>query len=444
MNRFCEIAILGGGISGLSLAYYLKKFHPQVKITLVEQKKRCGGVIATKQTPFFFEEGPHTLKAGKSHDLLRLIVDLGLKDQLIVANRQSAGRYIYHQKKFYRIPNTFSGVLFSPLFRSYVLRLITEGLIAPNPTEETIYNFFSRRFGENFAKVVSDAMVTGIFAGDIRKLSLNACFPNMKMMEIHYGSLTKAMFTQSKVSNDPVIKTLKNSDLISLEGGMGQLISKLVETIPVRRKLGEKALNVQEMPQSIGLQTDRQCYRFDHIFSALPVAEMSRITQVHLNVPSVDLVVINVGYRQKILHPKGFGYVIPSCENEDILGVVFDSYIFPQHNSQHDETRLTVMMGGFRQPAILEQSDEVCQERSLRCLEKHLKITAKPDYMNLSRYSNAIPQFELGYQQQLLGFKQKLKNDWPHLCCVGNYLSGVSVSDCVKEAFQAARNFYPK
>lgn len=173
------------------------------------------------------------------------------------------------------------------------------------------------------------------------------------------------------------------------------------------------------------------------IFSALPSSAIGKLVQpidkesseILLSIKSESVAVVNLGYKNMELPFQAFGYLVPSCEGEKIMGTVFDSAIFPQHNKSLSEVRLTVMTKDF---------DDTLNT-AISSMEKHLNISQKPDACAVHIYRGAIPQFEVGHADKIGALEQRLKEKCPLLKLVGNYLYGVSVNDCVTNAKGAAQ-----
>ena len=211
MERDVGIKILGGGISGLSLGYYLKK-HLQTPVTVFEKESRPGGMIASQHVgDFFFEKGPRTFMTSRSPALLSLIEELGLKSELIFAHPQK--RYIYYKGKLRSLQQMLPKVALRGLLRDW--------RTSPSSEDETIRSFGERRFGKWVADFILDPVTAGVYAGSIDHLSVEKCFPKLKEIEKMHGSIVKGFKPRAKGS------------LFTLSGGMDMLIDALVEKCDV-------------------------------------------------------------------------------------------------------------------------------------------------------------------------------------------------------------------
>jgi len=389
-----KIVIVGGGISGLAARYRLSRQLPEAEIILYEKSGRLGGCIESSQDPYFFERGPRTIKASRSGALLQLIEELDLQSEIIYSSKNARKRYLWVDQKL-RPLSSFIPKLIPALLREWRRPYPWAG-------DESIASFVERRLGKFAAETLFDPLTLGIFAGDIHHLSISACFPELKAMEQGYGSLTRAFFKRKKEK--------KTKGLLTLKGGLQTLIDRLVEkgrgAIHVNTPLKElpKERTILAVPSSV----------VPSFFKGDAVVET-----FFESVPSVPLTVVNIAFKEKGLTPKGFGYLVPSKENETILGVVFDSSIFPSQD-QEGETRLTVMLrnGGI--------------EEALSALKRHLRIESFPSAVHVKTYPHAVPQYGVGHLERVNGFKAHLKEHYPHVTCIGNYLEGVSLNSCIK------------
>lgn len=353
-----KYSILGGGISGLSAAWFLRKKYPKAQITLREKAGRLGGAIQTSfEKGFLFEKGPRTFQSLKCPCLLQLIRDVGLEGELIFSSVPK--RYLWHQ-----------GRLRSPFFPTFLPALLREPFLSKKcPDDESIYDFAVRRFNHKIAVTLFDPLTLGIYAGDIRKLSIRSCFPKMRE-----GSVLFSM--------------PKGGRLFTLRSGMSTLIDALAK------------LDIE-----IVLNCSDERVEADKVLSALPSPfEKQPIT------------VVNMAFEGDVLPKKGFGYLVPTEEREKILGMIWDSVIFPQQN-RGDETRITAML---REGGVSDALDAA---------RRHLGITKAPVHTAVS--VAAIPQFEVGYHKRIAQYERNS----PHLL-LGNYLEGPSVEACIQRSFK--------
>lgn len=444
-----KIAIIGAGISGLSTAWYLRSTGLPLDVHLFEKTTRVGGLIQTDYTKgFLFEKGPRTLKVDKSPAVMKLVADLGLEEELIWSEMRPHHRYLWHDGELCRFPTNLLSFLVSPLTRGFVRALFTEWRQPVKPADETVWEFVLRRFNYDVARLFFDPLVVGIFGGDIRKISVRACFPLLKQWEETFGSVTKGFLKHmiqkrqgSKFSQD--VENIPLSAIFSFKHGLDQLSQELLSQSDVQAHLGHIVQNIEFQDGQVSIQTDQGAFHADTVFCALPVKETGHLLQSHsprvaaefLRVPSQGMSVVNVGYEDSVLPLEGFGYLTSTYANEDILGVVFDSSIFKEHNRTTKETRLTIKIEDRG------QSEEEAIGVALKGIRRHLGISRTPSAVNFKRAIAAIPQYGVGMLEKMEDLTQQLRREMPWLYLVGNYIEGVSVNYCVGRAGKAVAEF---
>ncbi len=356
--------ILGGGITGLSAAWHIKKRDPRAKITLLEKENRLGGWIRTShEGGFLFEKGPRTFQLGRSPHLLELIRELGL--EIIESDPAAKKRFILHKGKL-RTPE-------SQIF-TLIPYLIRELFVRPTKSQdESIYDFASRRFSPKIAEMFFDPLALGIYAGDIRKLSIRSCFPTLYEWEQKKGSILKGLFSSPKTAQG----------LFTLKGGMETLIHALEKKLNIDIILNCPVETIKEQE----VITPGKTFSADRIISALPP-----------KIPRKSIWVVNIAFDRDVLSKKGFGYLVPTKEKESLLGCIFDSAIFPEQGRM---TRLTAMVRAEEKEPL---------ESALNALNRHLGINAAPAYSSAFFAKEAIAQPEVG----------------------SGYTEGVSVDACIQ------------
>lgn len=398
-----RILVLGGGISALSAAWNIRKANPLAKITLLEKGTRLGGAIQTvRNEGAIFERGPRTFAVSRSPHLLRLIEEMGLAGELLYSKPEAAKRYLWN-----------NGVLrsasaFIPMALPALMR---EAFISPKQIEdESIYDYCVRRLNPKIAENIVDPMTLGIYSGDIKKLSLRASFPYFFDLEQKKHSILRGMLTGEK----------KDHRLFTLKRGIGSLIEELKKKI--------KAEIVFDTPveaiERDGVVAKGKFWKGDLIISGLPGQVLGKITGSWPDFPTKSLWVVSLAFKENVLTKKGFGYLIPTKEKEELLGMVWDSSLFLRESSNFP-TILTAMVrnGG---------DGKWAEKEALSALKRHLGIMKIPDRIDSVFAENGIPQFEVGYLKRLSMVKAELKDRFPSLKLVGNYISGASVDACIQ------------
>ncbi len=449
-----HVVILGAGISGLSVAWFLKKqYKDSLQITVLESSSRTGGWIKSiEKEGFLLELGPHSCRArGPGIETLQLIENLGLQDQIVTASPAAKQRYLYTEQKLQIVPSSLFDFFSSPLTKGLFKALWKDWRLPKgNGEDESIHSFVSRRLNVSFAEKIFDPLVGGIHAGDIHQLSVQSCFPMLSEWEQQYGGILKGMLRKKSIvpsSLSPFVKKFKRKAIFSFKNGMETLPKELA--LRLKDHLHLNASVIKLIPHSKGTTVVLENgwkLEADHVISTLPGHQLGRLIcqmapqafQMLQKIPHASLSMVSLGYRSQVLTKQGFGYLIPSQENEKILGMVWDSSVFPEQNRHENETRMTVMMGGMRSKEKEPKTDQQTLDLALDTISKHLNINKLPDVSHVHVVRGAIPQYLVGHANLIQGIKQEIKQQYPALSLSGTTFSGIAISDCISNAKKLA------
>ncbi|QZA58391.1 protoporphyrinogen oxidase [Candidatus Rhabdochlamydia porcellionis] len=445
-----KIIVLGAGISGLSAAWYLSQISLPLNILILEKSNRVGGLFHTDHTTgFHFEKGPRTFKINQCSTTLQLAEELGLLREIIWSETSSHNRYLWWNEELHRFPKNLISFLWSPLTKGFIKALITEWKRPTKQGDETVWEFVLRRFNYDVAQRLFDPMVVGIFGGDPRLISIRALFPKLKEWEEEYGSITKGFlknWLQKKGASkrSPYLPNAPLSAIFSFREGVEQLTSTLLAKTPVSIYYQHEAQEIVQMEKEVVVKTNQGRFIADYVFCALPalqagnlfIKDMPSLGKELMSLKSEGIIVLNFGYKERILPVEGFGYLIPHSTREDILGVVFDSSIFKQHNSYPQETRLTIKLKD------LGQSEEEAIQTALLSIRKHLKISMQPDVVSFKKVLSAIPQYTVGHLERIESLYPKFQQKIPRCHLLGNYLIGVGVDHCIHHVKETVQDWH--
>lgn len=436
--------ILGAGISGLSLGWYLKKKFPGASLLFIEKCDRPGGWIQTQiRDGFLFELGPRGIRPkGKGVTTLELVEELELQDQVIVPNHDARRRYLYHNRRLEPIPAGIWECMKSPLLKGVLTPIIRDLLQGRSRSEdESIYSFFSRRIGIPFTELFIDPLISGIFAGNPEQLSMKACFPDIWNMEKENRSLIKSMLLKKKEEKfqSEFIRDISSRSLYSFKNGMAALPNALFKKMDAEYIFGAERIQLAKDRRSLIVDEGKQIDA-EHIFSTIPGYEVEQLLERpdFFELEQASLAVINVGYADQVLPYSGYGYLVPRKERQDILGMVWDSCIFPQQNINLRQTRVTVMVGGARMEGFGNYSLDEFKRMAKKALSSHLGIQAEPDVCEGYVAKKAIAQYAVGHVEKIRESVGELKKEFPFITFLGSSFYGVSVNDCIHNARQAA------
>ena len=401
-----RISIIGGGISGLAVLHFLKqRLGDNVDITLFEREAAVGGTIRSlKKDSSLFEWGPNGFLDNQL-DTLQLIEDIGAADQLIESKTAAHRRYIQMNGNLpccTQGPMDFIRTSLLPLKDKW--SLIT-GIFKKNISKDrSIDDYVSQRFSRHLAETLVDPFISGIYAGDIKRLHMASAFPKLKR------------------------QGFKKPHMRSFKGGMGQIIESL------GRRYKEHIQTNSEISSGE--------FNADAIIVATPAYAAARIVE-NLNpvlsqfldeLPYAPVAVTGLLFKQESFNkkPDGFGYLIPSSENKDILGVLIESNVYDGRAGE-GQIMLRVMLGGTHHPGIINDDQERILAKAIREIDSVYGLTAGPVEIFFKSWPKAIPQYEINYPHWRQSIAEQCAKT-PGLYLCGNYLDGVSFNDCIKNA----------
>ncbi len=455
-----RFVVLGAGITGLSLAWYLKKrWGDNATITVIEKNSQVGGWIQTlEKEGFLFEQGPRSCRIRRNESTtLTLIEALNLQHEVITPSKKAQKKYLWNNGSLKKMPSSMLGALFHPLTRKVLLPCIKELFQSEGKLEdESVYNFFSRHFGTSFTNQFIDPLVSGIYAGDMHRLSIKACFPQFYEAAKSHGSVLRGMLMQKKdtlTKKSPFVLKMEKEALFSFKKGMHTLPLALYNTMKENVLLSTELTSLQLHSDNIHLTlSDGQQLLADHCFSTLPAEALlplltpsapSALKTKLSSLQRSSVALVSLGYQQSVLKYKGFGYLIPEKEKEEILGAVWDSTLFPEQQSTPDTTCITVMLGGSRMPHILEKTDGDLALMALNAVSKHLNINNLPHTLHVTRTVNAIPQYAVGHDEEVKEIESMIHSLSPHLTIAGTSFYGVAINDCILTAKKLSAKISP-
>jgi protoporphyrinogen/coproporphyrinogen III oxidase len=440
-----SIAIIGGGITGLTAAFQLQR--QQFSLSLHEADDRVGGVIQSiREDGYLAEFGPNTVLE-TSPLIGAMVSDLGLDQRRLYSDPKAENRYIVRGGKPVRLPGSLLDFVKTPLFSSRAkARLLREPFIRRGPAdiEENLAEFVRRRIGQEFLDYAINPFVAGVYAGSPERLSVKHAFPKLHALEQKYGSLILGQILGARERKRRAEVSKQNAKKLSFDQGL----QVLPETL--RSKLGEvvhlksRVTGLRQAPDGWVVSTrgesgERQEKHTAVIYTgpAFGLPEIKIETERPIDCAPFGRIVyppvasVVLGFRRRdVAHPlDGFGMLVPEIERFSILGTLFSSSLFPNRAPEGHVT-LTSYVGGTRAPGLAVGSAESLIELTVRDLRSILGLTGEPTFQHCCFYPKAIPQYEVGY-----GNFKKLMDDLevkaPGLFLAGNYRDGISLGDSI-------------
>ena len=444
-----RLVIIGGGISGLSLAFFLLEKNPSLDILVIESGEKGGGKIWTDKAEGFLCEGGVNGFLDNRPKTLELSEKLALSP--LKSNENARKRYIYSNGKLHLLPESPPAFFTSNfLSQSGRLRIILETVV-PKWTggDETLAHFARRRLGKEAFEKLIDPMASGIFAGDPEKMSLKSCFPKVYHLEQNYGSLIRGMLKLQKEAKKTGKKVGAGPGgvLTSFYDGMETMILALSGVLGTRLRTGVKAEAIEHTKGTFAVHmSDGSVVESDVLVCATPAhnaADMVKSMSKNLGDALKDIFypaisVVCLGYRKQRLRSSldGFGFLVPFREQRRILGTLWDSSIFP-NRAPEGHVLLRTMIGGARMSDIAMQDEDALVDIVLEEFRKIMGIDVSPDFHRVYVHEKGIPQYSLGHEkkvQHLHGIAREFK----HFYLTGNAYGGIGVNDCIENSFTLA------
>ena len=442
-----DVLVIGAGISGLTAAFRLQQQGHAVDV--LEAAPRAGGVIGTRtRDGFLFETGPNST-LDTTPLINALLADLGITSERRDASAVAATRFIVRGGKLLALPTSPPAFLTTRAFSLRAkLRLMREPFIAPTPAgvEESIAAFVRRRLGNEFLDYAIDPFVAGIYAGDPERISVPAAFPRLLALEQKYGGLIKGQIAgaRERKKNAETAKNVAAS--FSFANGMQTFTDALARSLPrvtcgarvVRLARNDDGIYVVEGDAADGPFTRRA----RTVVLAVGAGAASALVRP-LSRPAADalaaidyapIAVAACAYRRAdIAHAlAGFGFLVPKKERRSILGTLFSSSMFAGR-APEGAVLLTSFIGGRRNPELPGKPDAELAGIVHAELAALVGARAAPLWTEITRWPQAIPQYDLGHLGRL-AHVDAAEAALPGLRFCASYRGGVSVGDCIKSA----------
>ena len=449
-----SVAVIGGGLSGLSAAYRLTQRNVQVAV--FEAASRSGGVIRSERCDgYLIEYGPNSIE-GTTPVISGLIHELGLEQQCIEANQSARRLYIVRGGQLLPLPHSPAAFFSSRLFSlSTKLRVLREPLIkrSASAEEESVANFIRRRLGTEILDYAISPFVTGTLAGDPERLSVRHAFPNLYTMEQQYGSLIKGQISRAKERKHQSSESRRSVAMFSFREGMQTLTDALHACIRNSVRLNTPVSRLQQTQSGwiVTALVKNQAIS-EHFDAVLYTAPLHQLPTIRIE-PAIDLKPLADMYypplsilvlsfrREDVHHPlDGFGMLIPEAERFNIFGTLFSSTIF-NHRAHEGYVMLTNYIGGARNPELAMESTEALLEVTMQDLRATLGVSGQPTYVKHIPLKKSVPQYNIGYGQ-LKKLMDQTETQHTGFFMAGNYRRGIPIRDVISSGYEVAENIF--
>lgn len=441
-----DTVVIGSGLTGLTSAYYLNKARKS--FIVIDKAEKTGGVIKTSQRDgFIFEEGPNTGVIGNV-SVVELFDELADCCEVELGNKDAAKRYILKKGKWHQLPSSLMTGITTPLFSFYdKIRILGELFRkkGDNP-HENLSSFVRRRLGKSFLDYAIDPFILGIYAGDPNYIIPKYALPKLYNLEQEYGSLIGGSFKKQFAPKSALEKRVSRK-VFSFKNGLSSLTDALynkvgeehflldINNIQVEKKDEEYLVSFTDKNGETNLIQTKKiistvgAYELEKLFPFLNVEDIKKIDSLLYT----KVIEVSLGFKQwKGMKLDGFGGLIPSAENRDILGVLFMSALF-KNRAPEGGALVTIFMGGARRQDLIALSDEEIKKIVERECKDVLQIKDfNPDLFKITRHNKAIPQYgiESGIRFETI---EKIEKENQGLFIGGNLRNGIGMADRIQQ-----------
>jgi len=433
--------IVGGGISGLSAAYYLSKAG--VRPTLIEKSQQLGGVIrTTMQHGCVLEAGPDSFISQKPA-AMELIRELGLADQVIGSNDHLRVTYIFKHGRLVPLPDGLMMMVptkIMPLVGTRLLswptkiRMGLEFLRRPDGKrpDRSVTEFLVDHYGQESVDYLAEPLLAGVYGGDPSQMSVNSVLARFAEIEAKYGSLTRGVLAQPRPkSSGSLFRTLK--------GGLGQLVDALRSSADPTHASAEA---LERTNTGYRVRANGDWVEAEHVVLAMPAGNCATLLRsIHAEladllaaIPYTSSITLSLGYRKATFdHPlNGFGFLVPKRERKFMAACTWVGNKF-SYRVPDDLVLLRCFMGGN----ALAQSDDALVEAARSELKSIMGLQAEPFFHSIARWPDSMAQYTVGHEKRVARI-EAIMQGLPGLYLAGNAYRGIGIPDCVRMGKDAA------
>jgi len=447
------VIVIGGGISGLCCAWWMKKRG--LNVTVLEKASSAGGTMKTqREEGWLIETGPNS--ALETTPLFgELFNELGITDKRRYANEAATRRYIVKNGTLHPLPAGPGSFITSKLWSgSAKLRLLKEPFIGRAVKEESIAEFVRRRLGDEFLDYAIDPFVAGVYAGDPAQLSVQSAFPKLYALEKNHGGLIRGAIASRKERKQRKEVAKDRARLFSFADGMETLPAAIATGLGDALRTNTAVEHIVPMRAgkypvytiSMRSEGEKSTMQADAIVLAAPArATASMIRSIDpemaktlesINYPPLAEVFLGFKSEQVARKLDGFGFLVPKVEQRKILGSIWASTLFA-NRAPDGCVAFTSFVGGSRNPELVALDDAQLSALVVDELNSLVGIQGSPVLTKVNRWEHAIPQYNIGYHTVLSAIDRFEQNfHGAYICC--NYRGGIAVGDCLMSAKKVA------
>jgi oxygen-dependent protoporphyrinogen oxidase len=458
------VVIVGGGISGLSAAYYLARGG--VPSTILESRPRLGGVIQTERVEgCTIEAGPDSFLSAKPA-AFELIRELGLADQVIGSNDRLRVTYVRKGGRLLPLPD---GLMM--MVPTRILPLLTTGLLGwrtklrmgmellraprPKPGDESVAEFIEEHYGAEAVDYLAEPLLSGIYGGNPSQLSVTSVLPRFVELANQYGSLTRGVLAARAKAGRGALWARNPAPLFrTLKGGLGQMVDAIAGAISGKVEVRQcRAQTIQRAEAGFRIKVDGGNWleadqvvvaSEAHSGSALLAGVDGRLAELLGTVPYSSSMTVALGFDAADFAraPHGFGFLVPKKERRRLVACTWVGTKF-SYRVPEGKVVARCFLGGMEDAGVLDESDEAIGAMVARELQEIAGFTARPRFTRIARWPRSMAQYTVGHPQRLAEIQARTPPAGG-LHLAGNAYEGIGIPDCIRLGRQAAERILGK
>lgn len=461
-----KVAVVGGGITGLTAAYFLKKQAQEqglpIHITLIEAAHRLGGKIQTlHRDGFVIERGPDSFLSFKD-SVNQLAKELDIEDKLIGSSK---GRWFVVAEDQLQpipigtvmgVPTKFGPFLVSDLF-SWSGKVRAAGdLVLPRTStaaDQSLGKFIRRRFGKELVENLLEPLLSGVNGGDIDRMSLEAAFPQFAEAEQQHRSLMVGM-KKTKLALSAEIYSDKEEGIFqTFEGGMETLVKTLekkldgctvlkgVKVEGIKKDAGKAILKLNN---ASSIQADQVLFALPHSMLQ-PLFEPYSLLKGLKEIPLTSIATVSMAFPEAAVKSGGgTGFVVARNSDFAITACSWVHRKWPSQIVPKGKKLLRTYVGRAGDEAVVDLADHEIEKIVLADLRKTMQIEGNPDFTVVSRWKQAMPQYVVGHKKRVEEARRELEKEFPMVGIAGSSFGGFDLPDCVEQGKAAARQLFDR
>ncbi|NQD65764.1 protoporphyrinogen oxidase [Bacillus haikouensis] len=453
-----KVVVIGGGITGLTAAYYLQKEIQEknlpIELKLVEASHRLGGKIQTLiQDGYVIERGPDSFVPRNSSPL-RLAEEIGIDDTMVGSNWGKsfviAGGELYPMPggSIIGIPTQIAPFITTNLFSLTGKMRAAADFILPRSgvtDDQSLGKFFRRRMGDEVVENLIEPLLTGIYAGDIDQLSLMSTFPELQRIEQEHRSLIagiKKAASQSKNQGENGRFLTFSKGLQSLVEGVESALSpKTVHKGMKVSRIRQETVNGYTIHFTNGhlLEADSVVITTPHhslqsMFPELPFMDFLK------KMPATSVATVSMGFNQSAIteNTNGNEFIVSRNSDFSITACTWTHKKWP-HTAPEGKVLIRCYLGKSGDETIVDLSDDQIQQIVLEDLEKIMKLDGEPDFTVVTRYKDSMPQYTVGHQERTNSLYRCLEEELPGVFIAGSSFEGLGIPECIEQGEKVVR-----